>query len=122
MGNINNLKPFQSGFDPRRNVNGRPTGRSMKSQFEEILSKRVTSNEDRTIADVLVEKIIKMALAGDRQMIKMIWEHMDGKPPKWKGDREPENVRPEKRELTEEEKKKIDDMFAPKPWPENERK
>ena len=94
----------------------------MKSQFEEILSKRIASKDDKTIADALVEKIIRMALDGDRQMIKLIWEHMDGKPPKWKGDPEPENMRPEKRELTDEEKRKIDDMFAPKPWPEDERK
>lgn len=110
MGNINNLKPFQNGFDPRRNLNGRPPGKNLTSQFQEILSKR--------IANALVEKIIKMALGGDQRMIKLIWEHMDGKPPKYRGDLEPE--RPPKREFIEEEIKKIDEMFDPKPWPEDE--
>jgi hypothetical protein len=119
MSNLNNLKPFQSGFDPRRNLNGRPPGQPMSSQFQEILSKRITSDKDKTIADALVEKIIRMALDGDQRMIKLIWEYMDGKPPKYRGDPEPE--RPPKRELSEEEIKRIDDLFAPKPWPDEER-
>lgn len=117
MGNINNLKPFQSGFDPRRNLNGRPAGRSMRSQFEEILSRKLPN--DKTIADALVEKIIKMALDGDQQMIKLIWEYRDGKPPKYRGNPEPE--RPPKRKLSEEEIKRVDELFAPKPWSEDER-
>lgn len=116
MSNINNLKPFQSGFDPRRNLNGRPVGKSMKSQFQEILDRRIASDTDKTIADALVEKIIKMALDGDQRMIKLIWEYMDGKPPKWKGD--PEPARAPKRELSEEEIKRIDELFGPKPWPD----
>jgi len=118
MSNLNNLKPFQSGFDPRRNLNGRPPGQPMSSQFQEILSKRITSDKDKTIADALVEKIIRMALDGDQRMIKLIWEYMDGKPPKYRGDPEPE--RPPKRGLSEEEIKRIDDLFAPKPWPDEE--
>ena len=119
MSNIDNLKPFQSGFDPRRNLNGRPVGKSMKSQFQEILDRRIASDTDKTIADALVEKIIKMALDGDQRMIKLIWEYQDGKPPKWRGDPEPK--RPPKRELSEEEIKRIDELFAPKPWPKEER-
>jgi len=120
MGNINNLKPFQSGFDPRRNVNGRPVGKTARNEFAEILNRKIDESSGRTIGDALAEKIIKMALGGDQQMIKMIWEYMDGKPPKYRGNLEPE--RPPKRRLSEEEIKRVDDLFAPKPWPEDEHK
>ena len=119
MGNINNLKPFQSGFDPRRNIKGRPAGKTARNEFAEILNRKINKDSDKTIADALVEKIIKMALDGDQQMIKMIWEYMDGKPPKYRGN--PESERPPKRRLSEEEIKRVDDLFAPKPWPEDER-
>ena len=120
MSNINNLKPFQSGYDPRRNLNGRPVGsKNMRSRFDDILQRKINDTSDKTIQDVLVEKIIKMALDGNFQMIKLIWEYQDGKPPKWRGDPEPE--RPPKRELSEEEIRRIDELFAPKPWPKEER-
>ena len=120
MSNINNLKPFQSGHDPRRNIKGRPVGsKNMRSKFDEILQRKINAESDKTIENVLVEKIIRMALDGDQKMIKLIWEYMDGKPPKYRGEPEPE--RPPKRKLTDEEIKRIDELFAPKPWPKEER-
>lgn len=100
-------------------MKGRPAGKTARNEFAEILNRKINENSDKTIADALVEKIIKMALDGDQQMIKMIWEYMDGKPPKYRGNPEPE--RPPKRRLSEEEIKRVDDLFAPKPWPEDER-
>ena len=118
MSNPRTLKPFQPGFDPRRNLKGRPPGKSVKSQIEEVLNRKIEGTVDRTIAHALVEKVIKMALNGDQQMIKLIWEYSDGKPPQAK--REPEVVRPAKRKLSQEEIDRIDEIFAPKDWPDED--
>jgi Family of unknown function (DUF5681) len=82
MSNLETLKPFQSGDDPRRNLNGRPKGSKNKhSELMKMLQKKVGDGKDKTtVMDLLIETIIKKALKGDHAMIKLIWEHCDGKP------------------------------------------
>jgi hypothetical protein len=122
MSNINNLKPFQNGYDPRRNVNGRPVGsKNLSSHFSDILQRKIADQSDKTIQDVLVEKIIKMALDGNYQMIKLIWHYQDGKPPKWKGEPRGNHQPREEKPLTPEQIAEIDRLFAPKPWPDEGR-
>lgn len=82
MSNLETLKPFQSGDDPRRNLNGRPKGsKNKQSEIMEMLNREISDGENKTtVKELLVEVIIKKALKGDHAMIKLIWEHCDGKP------------------------------------------
>lgn len=84
----------------------------MKSEFEEILSRKIEGMKDKTIADALVEKVIKMALDGDQQMIKLIWEQVDGKPATPRMELPIERI--PKRVLSQEEIDRVDNLFAPK--------
>lgn len=71
------------------------------------------------IEKALVQKIIKMALAGDRKMIEMIWNYRDGKPPQHI-DVTSKGQHIGKRKLSAEEIKHVDDLFGPKDWDEPE--
>ena len=71
------------------------------------------SNNDKTIAHALVEKIIKMALHGYNRVIKLIWDAYGRQPPKY--DRDPRQELPPKRRLADEEIKKIDEVFGRSP-------
>lgn len=82
----------------------------MKSEFEEVLNRKIEGMKDKTIADALVEKVMKMALDGDRQMIKLIWEMVDGKPATPRMELPPERI--PKRVLSQEEIDRVDALFA----------
>lgn len=46
MSNIKTLKPFQSGYDPRRNTKGRPKGsKNVRTVIMEILKERFSFKE-----------------------------------------------------------------------------
>lgn len=65
------------------------------------------------VEEALAQKIIKMALDGDRKMIELIWNYLDGKPPQnidltSKGERVGTVV------LSAEEEKRIEELFAPR--------
>lgn len=95
MANIQSLKPFQSGHDPRRNVNGRPRGsRNISTTLKEMLKRKVATNEGfTTLEKVFIDTIIKKAVRGDTKMIRLIWETVDGKP------RRQKSIPPSKRPL-----------------------
>lgn len=83
MANIDSLKPFQNGYDPRRNLSGRPRGSgNVRTSLMKLLEKEVGEGANKTtVQQLLIHKIIDKAVKGDRAMIKLIWEYMDGKPP-----------------------------------------
>lgn len=119
MSNLNTLKPFQSGFDSRRNTKGRPKGvRNMKTILSQKLMQYVGEGKNKTqLQDVLINRIIDKALKGDRKMIQLIWEYMDGKPPKWKGDPVLQSKRctEKKTEISPEDEAKIQELFGSRP-------
>lgn len=86
MANIQSLKPFQSGHDPRRNVNGRPKGsHNISTTLKMLLKRKVATGEGfTTLEQAFVDTIIKKAMRGDTKMIRLIWETVDGKPPRQK--------------------------------------
>lgn len=47
-----------------------------------MLKKQVlVGGEQMALEKMLAERVIDKAVKGDRAMIKLIWEYMDGKPP-----------------------------------------
>ncbi|GEM_PF-1770688 len=102
---------------------GRPKGvLPMKSLIDEGLMEMGAKDAHGNpvpIEKALVQKIIKMALAGDRKMIEMIWNYRDGKPPQHI-DVTSKGQHIGKRRLSEEEIKRVDDLFGPKEWPEDD--
>lgn len=86
----------------------------MKTVILEVLQQTVGEGKDRkTIEKLMIERIVQMALKGDQQMIKMIWEYRDGKPPPYRGDGETAR-KTHKRKIGDEEDERIDAIFAPK--------
>lgn len=82
MANIQSLKPFQPGHDPRRNTNGRPRGsRNISTTLKEMLKRKVATGEGfTTLEKIFIDKIIDKAVKGDTKMIRLVWEMCDGKP------------------------------------------
>lgn len=82
MANIKSLKPFQPGYDPRRNTNGRPKGsHNISTTLKMMLKRQVASGEGfTTLEKKFVDTIINKAVKGDTKMIRLVWEMCDGKP------------------------------------------
>ena len=69
------FKPGQSG-----NPKGRTPGLSITAMIREELEK-VPKGQKKPAKQLLVERIIKKAInEGDKEMIKLCWHYMDGKP------------------------------------------
>ena len=72
---LGRLLPGYSG-----NPNGRPKGTiSLTSKIKEFLDE-MPSDSKETYADLIVKRITKMALEGDQQMLKLVWNYLDGLP------------------------------------------
>jgi len=104
--------PGQSG-----NIDGRPRGaRNLSTKMREALDKlgaKDAQGKPVPVEDALVQKVIKMALDGDRKMIELIWNYLDGKPPQYiditsHGERVGTVL------ITPEEEKRIEELFAPR--------
>ena len=104
--------PGQSG-----NLEGRPKGaRNLSTKMREALDKlgaKDSQGKPVPIEDALVQKVIKMALDGDRKMIELIWNYLDGKPPQFI-DITSHGVRVGSVLITPEEEKRIEELFAPR--------
>jgi len=71
---------FQEGYDPRRNLDGRPKGaKNFTTKVREALLK-VADDKGTTHEKLLVKKILELAGNGDQKMIQLIWNYLDGKP------------------------------------------
>lgn len=73
------LKPFKKGQSG--NVDGRPVG---SVSFTSLLKKKlgeIPEGQKKTYLELLVNAILKKAIVdGDPQMIKTIWNYVDGMP------------------------------------------
>lgn len=83
MGNIKTLKPFQSGYDPRRNTKGRPKGsRNVRTVIMEILKEKVYFNGKMARKDkAIVMQLVWKAAKGNLKAMSMVIDQVDGKVP-----------------------------------------
>lgn len=65
-----NLKPFKQGFDPRRNIEGRPLN------CENVMAKAVTEDEAVSIAKAMS----KRAVDGDVRAADFVFDRLFGRP------------------------------------------
>ena len=73
--------PFTTG-DPSINREGRPKGSgiSITTEIKNKL-KDIPDNQKKSYLELLIDRIMKQAIAdGDQQMIKQIWNYVDGMP------------------------------------------
>ena len=78
MPNPENLTPFKKGQSG--NLNGRPKGVSITALVREELEK-IPEGQKETAKNLLVKRILKKAITeGDKEMIKICWNYMDGMP------------------------------------------
>jgi hypothetical protein len=83
MSNIKTLKPFQSGYDPRRNTKGRPKGsKNWRTLFMKVLGKEIVVNGRKIRVDqAIVERLVRMAANGNLKAMAMVIDRVDGKVP-----------------------------------------
>lgn len=76
------LGQFKKGDDPRRNLEGRPpASKNFATKVREALEK-IAEGKDYTYEEALVKSVLKKAIIDqDQQMIKLIWNYLDGMPP-----------------------------------------
>ncbi len=106
------FKPGQSG-NPAGKV---PGTRNFTTRIREGLMRmgaKDAQGNPAPIEEALVQKIIKMALDGDRKMIEMIWNYLDGKPPQ-NIDLTSKGARVGTVVLTPDEERRIEELFAPR--------
>jgi len=72
---------FKKGFDPKRNLEGRPKGsRSFTTKVKEALEK-IADGKEYTYEEAFIKAILKKAIVDqDTGMMKTVWEQLDGKP------------------------------------------
>ena len=89
-------------------------------RLKDSLQREVGEGENKkNLEDHVVDTVIRKALKGDFQMIKLIWAYRDGKPPKWKGNDE-SNTEPHRRKglrNDDGELERVMKLLAPKDKP-----
>lgn len=94
------------------NPDGRPKGsKNFTTKVKDALELIATKNEqgkEISYEEALVQKILKLAIIdGDQQMIKLIWNYLDGMPTyRLEG-----NISTTNYDLTPEEKEKLDKLL-----------
>jgi hypothetical protein len=62
------------------NLAGRPKGSLSITELIKHKLNEIPDGEGKTYLELLIERILDKAIEGDYQMIKQIWEHLDGRP------------------------------------------
>lgn len=111
---------FQKGEDPRRNLDGRPVGaKNLTSLVRDALKElggkvdgKEVSYETALVKTILHKAVVKQ----DNKMIELLWNYLDGKP------LQSLNVTAEMvmNPLTDEQKKKLEDLLNGNPEPKTE--
>jgi len=81
MSNPQTLKPFKSGYDPRRNTKGRPKGQQdFNTMIREVLKQKVKiGGKMRTYEELIWERLVIEVAKGNPKMTKLFYDHMYGK-------------------------------------------
>jgi hypothetical protein len=80
MANLKTLKPFKKGVDERRNVAGRPRLTKLTDSLRQQIAETNPDAPEGTIAETIAQTLITMALSGDVQAIKEVFDRCEGKP------------------------------------------
>jgi hypothetical protein len=81
MSNIKTLKPFQSGYDSRRNTKGRPKGsRNVRTVLMEMLKEKVLFQGKMTRKDESMVKRILRKADGNLKAAEIVMNRVDGRP------------------------------------------
>jgi hypothetical protein len=80
MANLKTLKPFKKGVDERRNTAGRPRLTQITDALREQVSEELPGAPERTIAEAIARKLIKLAVGGDIAAIREVLDRTEGKP------------------------------------------
>jgi hypothetical protein len=80
MANLKTLKPFKKGVDERRNTAGRPRLTQLTDSLRQQISETNPDADEQTIAETIAKTLITMALSGDVQAIKEVFDRCEGKP------------------------------------------
>lgn len=93
--NDENLRPFKEGDDPRRNLDGRPPGKSFKTIFDELLEMMVKDHGIKSAQEIVdmypdgkvtykqamaVRMIAKAVLDPESKSAERIMNRTEGKP------------------------------------------
>lgn len=62
------------------NPGGRKSDKHMRDALMLALTEKYGPEDDRKKLRVIADKTVEMALEGDREMIKLIYDRIDGKP------------------------------------------
>ena len=63
----------------RTNPGGRKSDKHMRDALMLALTEKYSKDDDRKKLRVIADKTVEMALEGDRDMIKLIYDRIDGK-------------------------------------------
>ncbi len=121
MGNIKTLKPFQLGYDPRRNTKGRPKGsRNVKTVLMEMLREKVLFNGKMTRKDIIiVERLVQKAAKGNLKAAEMVMDRVDGKPENHDAEKREDGYVVQNEDDWEEYVKMFKRKNAPEPRPDS---
>lgn len=102
---------------------GRPVGlKNFTTRIRDGLARlgaKDAQGNPAPVEEALAEKVIKMALAGDRKMIELIWNYLDGKPQQ-NGVTQNNVNNFVTFVMSAAEEQRVEDLFEPKDWPEVE--
>ncbi len=80
MANLKTLKPFKKGVDERRNTAGRPRLTKLTDSLRQQIAEANPDAPEETIAEKIAKTLITLALSGDVQAIKEVFDRCEGKP------------------------------------------
>ncbi len=80
MANLKTLKPFKKGADERRNTAGRPRLTKLTDSLRQQIAETSPDAPEETIAEKIAETLITLALSGDVQAIKEVFDRCEGRP------------------------------------------
>jgi hypothetical protein len=80
MANLKTLKPFKKGVDERRNTAGRPRLTKLTDALRQQIAETNPDAPEETIAEKIAETLITLALSGDVQAIKEVFDRCEGRP------------------------------------------